>query len=91
MAHSKTVFWKSVDTPHAMPPLMFQLVALLIAIFALAMAAFPRQLSRWQMRGPTGNARIEPGKARLLLMRLMGVVVAIVALLMAFGSPSLLL
>lgn len=74
-----------------MPPLLFQLVALLIAMFALAMAAFPRQLSRWQMRGPAGNTRIEPGRARLLMMRLMGVVVAVVALLMAFGSPSLLL
>lgn len=73
-----------------MPPLLFQLVALLIAIGALAMAAFPRQLSRWQMRGPAGDARIEPGTARLLMMRVMGVVVAVLALLMAFGSPSLL-
>lgn len=74
-----------------MPPLLFQLVALLIAIGALAMAAFPRQLSRWQMRGPAGNARIEPVRARLLMMRLMGVIVAVIALLMAFGSQSLLL
>jgi hypothetical protein len=74
-----------------MPPAIFQLVALLIAVFALAMAAFPRQMSRWQMRGPDSTTQIEPGRMRLLMMRLMGVVVAAIALLMAFGNPAILL
>jgi hypothetical protein len=74
-----------------MPPAIFQLVALLIAVFALATAAFPRQMSRWQMRGPGGTTRIEPGRMRLLMMRLMGVAVAAIAILMTFGSPAILL
>ena len=74
-----------------MPPLIFQLVALLIAIFGLATAVFPRQMSRWQMRGPAGSAQIEPGRVRLLVMRLLGIVVAAIALIMAFGDPSMLL
>lgn len=74
-----------------MPPAIFQLVALLIAVFALATAAFPRQMGRWQMRGPGGTTQIEPGRMRLLMMRLMGVAVAGIALLMAFGSPAVLL
>ncbi|MFB6172460.1 MAG: hypothetical protein ABEJ23_07985 [Haloarculaceae archaeon] len=73
-----------------MPPAIFQLVSLLIAVFALATAAFPRQMSRWQMRGPAGDAQIEPGRMRLLMMRLLGVVVAGIALLMAFGDPAML-
>ncbi len=73
-----------------MPPAIFQLVALLIAVVALAVAAFPRQMSRWQMRGPAGTTQIEPSPMRLLMMRLMGVVVAAVALLMAFGSSAML-
>lgn len=74
-----------------MPPAIFQLMALLIAVLSLATAAFPRQMSQWQMRGPNGTTQIEPGRGRLLMMRLMGVVVAVIALLMAFGGPSLLL
>ncbi len=73
------------------PPAIFQLVPLLVAVFALAMAAFPRQMSRWQMRGPDGTTQIEPGRMRLLMMRLMGIAVAAISLLMAFGSPALLL
>jgi hypothetical protein len=66
--------------------LVFQLIALLIAVSALAMAAFPRQMTRWQMRGPDGTTQIEPSRMRLLMTRLMGVFVAAIALLMAFGS-----
>lgn len=73
-----------------MPPAIFQLMALLIAVFGLATAAFPRQMSRWQMRGPAGNTEIDPGKMRLLMMRVMGITVAVIALLMAFGGSSLL-
>ena len=37
----------------------FQLIALLVAVFSLSMAAFPRRMTRWQMRGPDGTTRIE--------------------------------
>ena len=70
--------------------LVFQLIALLIAVSALAMAAFPRQMTRWQMRGPDGTTQIEPSRMRLLMTRLMGVFVAAIALLMAFGSRVIL-
>jgi len=70
--------------------LVFQLIALLVAVFALGMAVFPRQMTRWQMRGPDGTTRIEPGRMRLLAMRLMGIFVAAIALLMAFGSRVIL-
>lgn len=73
-----------------MPPAIFQLVALLIGVFALAMAAFPRQMSRWQMRDPEGTTQIEPSRMRLRMMRLLALVVATIALLMAFGNPTLL-
>ncbi len=66
--------------------LVFQLIALLVAVGALAMAAFPRQLTQWQMRGPDGTTQIEPSRMRLLMMRVMGLFVAAIALLMAFGS-----
>jgi len=65
-------------------------MAFLIAVFGLATAVFPRQMSRWQMRGPAGNTAIEPGKMRLLMMRVMGIAVAVIALLMAFGGSALL-
>jgi hypothetical protein len=71
-----------------MPSAIFQLVALLIAVLGLATAAFPRQMSRWRMRGPGGTAQVEPGETRLLVTRLLGVVVALIAILMAFGSPA---
>lgn len=77
------------ERPPDMPPLVFQLMAVLIAVMALAMAAFPKQMSSWRMRGP-GGGRIEPTGMRLVMMRVMGVFVAGVALLMAFGGPSLL-
>lgn len=70
--------------------LVFQLIALLIAVFALAMAAFPRQMTQWQMRGPNGTTEIEPSRMRLLMMRLIGIFVAAIALLMAFGSRVIL-
>jgi len=73
-----------------MPPLIFQLVAVLIAVLSLATAVFPRQMSSWRMRAP-GGGRIEPTGMRLLMMRVMGVFVAAIALLMAFGGPGLLL
>lgn len=66
------------------------LVPLLVAVLALTMAAFPRQMTRWQMRGPAGTTQIEPSRMRILMMRLMGVVVAALALLMAFGSFAIL-
>lgn len=65
------------------------LMPLLIAVFALAMAAFPRQMTRWQMRGPDGTTQIEPGRMRILMMRIMGVVVAVVALAMAYGASTM--
>lgn len=74
-----------------MPPAIFQLVALLIAFFSLASAIFPRQMSQWRMRGPGGRTEIEPGPMRVLMMRIVGVVVAALALLMAFGDASILL
>lgn len=76
-----------------MIPAPFQLipiiVPLLIAVFALAMAAFPRKMTRWQMRGPDGTTHIEPSGMRILMMRIMGVVVAALALLMAFGASTI--
>jgi hypothetical protein len=57
---------------------------------ALATAAFPRQMASWRMRGP-GGGRIEPTGMRLVMMRVIGVVVAGIALLMTFGGPALLL
>ncbi len=66
-------------------------MALLIAVLSLASAAFPRQMSRWQMRGPAGTSHIEPGRMRLLVMRITSIFVAAIALIMAFGSPSMLL
>lgn len=74
-----------------MPPAIFQLVGLLIAVVALAMVAFPRRMSRWQMRGPDGTTQIEPSPMRLLVMRLVAGVVAAIALLVAFGNPAILL
>ncbi|NGM71111.1 hypothetical protein G6M89_19245 [Natronolimnobius sp. AArcel1] len=69
---------------------VFQLVALVIVVFGLAQAAFPRQMSQWEARGPAGETQIQPGPMRLVMMRVMGLVVAVVALLVVFGSPSLL-
>jgi hypothetical protein len=70
--------------------LVFQLIAVFIAVFALAMAAFPRRMTRWQMRGPDGTTQIEPSRMRLLMTRLMGFFVAAIAVLMAFGSRVIL-
>jgi len=74
-----------------MLPAIFQVVALLVAVVALATAAFPRQMSQWQMGGPDGTTTIEPNRIRLLVMRLMGFVVAAIAPLMGFGTPTTLL
>jgi hypothetical protein len=65
------------------------LVPLLVAVFALVMAAFPRRMTRWQMRGPDGTTQIEPGRMRLVVMRIMGLVVAAFALFMAFGASTI--
>jgi len=67
--------------------LFFVAVPLLVAAGALAMAAFPRQMMSWQMRGPGGTTQqIEPSETRILMMRVMGVVVAGLALLMVVGN-----
>jgi hypothetical protein len=76
-----------VPTPFQWIPL---LMPLLIAVFALVMAVFPRQMMRWQMRGPDGTTHIEPSRMRVLMMRIMGVVVAVLALAMAFGATKIL-
>ncbi|RYJ14065.1 hypothetical protein ELS19_08840 [Halogeometricum borinquense] len=70
-----------------MPPAIFRLVPALIALMAAAMALFPKRLSRWQMHGPDGTTTVEPSGARLLMMRIVGAVIAIIGLLMAFGGP----
>lgn len=72
-----------------MPPAIFQVMALLIGLGGLATAAFPEQMSRWRMRGPAGDATIEPSRMRLLMMRVFGLVVAGMAVLMAFGDPAM--
>ncbi|ELZ42574.1 hypothetical protein C471_03913 [Halorubrum saccharovorum DSM 1137] len=66
--------------------LFFVAVPLLVAAGALAMAAFPRRMTSWQARGPEGTTRIEPSETRILLMRIMGVVVAGLALLMVVAN-----
>ena len=66
--------------------LFFVAVPLLVAAGALAMAAFPRQMMSWQAHGPEGTTRIEPSDTRILLMRIMGVVVAGLALLMVVAN-----
>ena len=71
--------------------LISSIIPLVVAMFALAMAAFPRRMTRWQARGPDGTTQIEPGRTRLLVMRVMGVVVAGLALLMAFGTSMVFL
>ena len=76
------------STPFA---LIFSIIPLVIAMFALAMAAFPRRMTRWQARGPDGTTQIEPSRTRLLVMRVMGIVVAGLALLMAFGTSMVFL
>ncbi|QWC18388.1 hypothetical protein [Halorubrum sp. 2020YC2] len=67
--------------------LFFVAVPLLVGAGALAMAAFPRRLTAWQARSPDGSTqRIEPSDTRILMMRVMGVVVAALALLMVFAN-----
>ena len=67
--------------------LFFVAVPLLVAAGALAMAAFPRTMTAWQTRSPDGSTqRIEPSDTRILMMRVMGVVVAALALLMVFAN-----
>ncbi|ELY63149.1 hypothetical protein C489_20086 [Natrinema versiforme JCM 10478] len=79
-----------VPTGFRLFQLIFSVIALFIAVFALAMAVFPRRLTRWQMHGPDSTTQIEPSRMRLLMMRLMGIFVAVVALFMAFGSHVIL-
>ncbi|WP_410766208.1 hypothetical protein [Haloferax sp. DFSO60] len=75
-------------------PAAFQLVVLpiplLIAVFALVMAVFPRRMTQWQMRGPDGTTQIEPSQTRILVIRVGGVVVAAIALGMAFMTSMIL-
>jgi hypothetical protein len=66
--------------------LVFVLIPLLVAVFALVMAAFPRRMTRWQTRGPDGTTQIEPSQTRILTIRAGGVVVAAIALGIAFGT-----
>jgi len=47
-------------------------------------------MTRWRMRGPDGTTQIEPGRTRVLMIRVGGVVVAVVALGMAFGTAVVL-
>jgi hypothetical protein len=66
--------------------LFFAAVPLLVAAGALTMAAFPRKMTSWQTRSPDGSTgRIEPSDTRILMMRVMGVVVAALALFMLYG------
>jgi hypothetical protein len=65
-----------------MAPVIFQVFPLLIAALALATAIFPKKMSSWRMRGPQGDTRIEPSEGRLLMMRVMGLVVAAIAIFM---------
>ncbi len=76
------------STPFAV---VSSIVPLVVAVFALAMAAFPRRMTRWQARGPDGTTQIEPGRMRILMTRVMGVVVAGLALLMAFATSTVFL
>jgi hypothetical protein len=70
--------------------LFFVAVPLLVAAGALAMAAFPRRMTSWQTRSPDGSTqRIEPSDTRILMMRIMGVVVAGLALLMVVANFAL--
>jgi hypothetical protein len=70
--------------------LFFVAVPLLVTAGAPAMAAFPRRMTRWQMTGPDGTTQVEPSGTRLLMMRVMGVVVAGLALLMVVATFSIL-
>lgn len=70
--------------------LVFVAIPLFIAVFALVMAAFPRRMTRWQMRGPDGTAQTEPSQTRVLMIRIAGAVVAVIALGMAFGASVIL-
>ncbi|MFO8114712.1 MAG: hypothetical protein R6U01_05025 [Halorubrum sp.] len=70
--------------------LFFVAVPLLVAAGALAIAAFPRRMTRWQTRGPGGTTQVEPSRMRLLMMRVVGVVVAGLALLMAYANFAIL-
>ncbi|WP_200531897.1 hypothetical protein [Halorubrum sp. LN27] len=71
--------------------LFFVAVPLLVAAGALAMAAFPRRMTSWQTRSPDGSTQtIEPSGTRILMMRVMGVVVAGLALLALFASSAIL-
>ena len=76
-----------IPAPFKLVPI---LVPLLVVVFALVMAAFPRKMTRWQRRGPDGTTQIEPSGMRLLMMRFMGIVVAALALLVAFGAYTIL-
>jgi hypothetical protein len=71
--------------------LFFVAVPLLVAAGALAMAAFPRRMTSWQTRSPDGSTQaIEPSDTRVLMMRVMGVVVAGLALFMAYTGFTIL-
>ncbi|ELZ39875.1 hypothetical protein [Halorubrum tebenquichense] len=67
--------------------LFFAAVPLLVAAGALAMAAFPRRMARWNLRSADGSTQtLEPSDTRIILMRVMGVVVAGLALFMLYAS-----
>ncbi|PAU83318.1 hypothetical protein CK500_11040 [Halorubrum salipaludis] len=71
--------------------LFFAVVPLLVAAGALAMAAFPRRMTRWNLRSPDGSTQtIEPSGTRILLMRVMGIIVAGLALFMLYASFTIL-
>ncbi|WP_435069396.1 hypothetical protein [Haloplanus sp. C73] len=68
--------------------ILFVLVPLLVAALGFAIAAVPHRLARWRIRGADGTAQVDPNQTLLLVIRIGGVVVAIIALLMAFGASG---
>jgi len=70
--------------------LVFLLVPLLVAGLALVVAAFPRRMTRWQLRGPDGATHVESSRTHILVIRVGGVVVAAIALGMALGAHAIL-
>ena len=74
-----------------MPPLIFRAVALLVGVGGALTALFPRQMQSWRTRGMAGTTTVEPTRMRLLFTRVMGIVVAVIALLMALGDGGILL
>ena len=58
-------------------------------VFAVLTAAFPGQMTRWQVHGSNDTAQIEPSRIQLIMTRLMGVLAAAIAVFMLFGSDTI--